>query len=231
MPEEQRSRMTTATARFDTIARFVHVCLSPVLQVLLLAAAASPASGQVFFEQFAVGGDGFFNDDGPGSTPNQVIADNFSIDGGATIRTVEFSGFYIGVNPLLQVDDFTISFFEWFGGSPGDLIFAENVGGLQRQGDGLFSYSAELSSAFLAVDGQDYVISIRNNSTEGQWAWSRGMGGDSDTQLLTSSNSGASWNIINRDAAFRLTGVPEPMTLRPLALGLGLGTLALRRKR
>src|SRR5262249_39629603 len=117
-------------------------------------------------------------------------------------------------------------------GVPGSVLATTTVSGTANEtslgndnvGDPLFSYSANLSTAFNAAAGTQYWLSIVPDvGFPPQWGWETGPGGDAQAYQAFFGTGGS----ILSDVAFTLNGtnaVPEPSTLVLSSLG-GVGFL------
>ncbi len=169
-----------------------------------------------------------------------LIADDFSIAGNDTARSVEWLGVYAFDNTAPAADDFEIRFYADAAGAPGALLQTFAVGNaVARAAVGTldifteYRYTADLGAGFGINAGTTYWLVIANDTTgdSDNWYWSTQAPGG-NTQL--SVNDGASWVPTTTPGATYFTldnanvAVPEPASV--LLVGTAFAA-AVRRRR
>lgn len=107
--------------------------------------------------------------------------DNFTLGSSSAINNVMWvGGFWNGGSA--NITAFTISFWANNAGTPGGLLQSFHIAGNASQtaiGSGAYSYSLNLTSAFNAVAGTQYWLSIIPDvAYPPQWGWAGGTGGN-----------------------------------------------------
>lgn len=201
--------------------------------------AGSGAVADVLYTQAtnSLGGFSSQNDTTGGNGNFATAYDNFTLAGNGSITNVMFTGSYF--NPPAQgtITAFTIAFYSDAGGIPGGLLQSFNMAGNANEtsigndipGDPLFTYSFDLSSAFNALGGTQYWISIVPDlGFPPQWGWETGTGGDGMAYQDFLGTPAA----LPSDLAFTLNGsVPETGTTTLLIGGALLVFGVMRRSR
>jgi hypothetical protein len=167
--------------------------------------------------------------------------DNFTLGSTAQVNQVGWVGSYnSGVGGITS---FTIDFWSNSANAPNTLLASYGVSGNAGEtflgndalGDPTYGYVLGLGSAFTALGGTEYWISIVPNvGFPPQWLWETSSGGDGNAYQCYFGSCGN----ISADLAFQLdsaSGVPEPEILTLLVPGMlvpGILELAvsLRRK-
>jgi hypothetical protein len=129
------------------------------------------------------------NDTSGGGAGNfATVFDNFTLSANGAIGNVAWAGVWF--NPPTQgtITGFTLSFWADSAGAPGGLLQSYSIVGNASEtflgtgtlGLDTYSYSANLGSAFNALAGTQYWLSIvpDTTATTPQWGWATGSGGD-----------------------------------------------------
>lgn len=148
------------------------------------------------------------NDTTGGNGNYATTYDNFTLGSSSNINNVMFTGGFFNPSSPGTITSFTISFWANSAGAPGGLLQSFSVAGNGSQmsiGGGVYTYSLNLGSAFTAVAGTQYWLSIVPNlGYPPQWGWATSAGGDGGSvQDFFGSRSGTSY-----DMAFTLNGSP-----------------------
>ncbi len=222
---------------------FMNIKL-PNAKIILIALALSLAAGSgavadVLYTQATDSNGGFSSqNDNVGGNGNFATAyDNFTLSGNGAVTNVMFTGSYF--NPPTQgaITAFTIMFYSDAGGIPGGMLQTFNMAGTANEtsigtdvfGSPLFTYSFDLSSAFNALGGTQYWLSIVPDlGFPPQWGWESGTGGDGMAYQDFLGTPG----VLATDLAFTLNGsVPEAGTTTLLIAGALLVLGVIRRNR
>jgi PEP-CTERM motif len=161
--------------------------------------------------------------------------DNFTLNSDAEITDVHWTGGYFNPAQQAAIQSFTIQFWSDAAGQPGVSLFSDTIAGTAGEtflgsdalGSLIYSYSLNLTNAFLASGGTTYWLSIvPTMAALPQWGWYTSTAGDNSS---FGDFSGSRLHNTN-DFAFDLTGqrVPEPASLTLLGVGVA-GFFARRR--
>ena len=178
------------------------------------------------------------NDTAPGGFGNfGTVYDDFTLDADAQITDVHWTGAYFPVQGTIT--GFTLQFYADNTGQPGSPLLSAAISGnageafLGAEPFGpVFTYSADLPSAFAADQGTTYWLSIVPDlAFPPQWGWYTSAVGNG---VAVQDFSGTRTPLAT-DFAFDLTGnaaaVPEPLSLTLVAVGLiALGCRARRHR-
>jgi PEP-CTERM motif len=163
--------------------------------------------------------------------------DNFTLPNLSTVSSVSWVGEYFD-GSIAPIAGFTLQFYGDDAGTPGASIYSTFISGTANETDigsfggfEAYTYSATLGTAFTALGGTQYWLSIVPDlGFPPQWGWSTGTGGDGASYQVFQ-GSGAS---IPNDLAFELDGLatPEPFTFGLIGIGLaGIALAKFRRAR
>jgi PEP-CTERM motif len=197
--------------------------------VALLLASVWPTFAAVIYEQAP--GAGSNNEtisstlDNLGGLPGLTVADDWTLAADAVITDVDWWG-----EPNAGSEDFRFVFYAATGISqlPGTVLLS--TGGTVSSTavttgsgfDPVFSYSADLTTPFLATAGTRYWLSVFNQASDASWLWLSANAPGNLARLGV--NPVPPFNSTVDDRAFQLATVPEPTALVTLGLGLaGLG--------
>jgi hypothetical protein len=210
---------------------------------LAILAPFQAAQASVIFSQAGdfPGGTEFASQNDPISFGNfATLYDNFSFSSDNLVDGIDWVGAYFGGDPA-AISSFALSIFDDNAGQPGSLLFSETITGnagetfvsISNNGSPTYSYSASLTSSFLAQAGETYWLAIVPTlDFPPQWGWYTSSEGDGVSYQDFFGNR----SQLGTDFAFSLTGespnVPEPSAmLGLLSLGLlGIGS-KLKQKR
>jgi hypothetical protein len=144
----------------------------------------SPASADPLYQQNYAGSGNFWasqNDTTGGNDNYATVYDNFTLGSTSAINNVTWAGGFFNGTPG-NITAFTISFWANSAGAPGGLLQAFHMAGNASQmsiGGGTYTYSLNLTSAFNAVAGTQYWLSIVPDvGLPPQWGWAGGTGGN-----------------------------------------------------
>lgn len=169
----------------------------------------------------------------------QQIADDFTLDSGATIESVEWSGYFFddSVSGSASTVDFIVRFFA--DGLRTAPFFSENVSATFTQtgttdglNDPIYRFSAPLSSPLHLLGSSTYWFSVLDSdpATTVDFAW---LESENDFNSIRSSRAaeGMAWVgpfMSSGDQAFSLLGtvVPEPSSV--LLMSITMSALAFR---
>jgi hypothetical protein len=181
-----------------------HYTLALFVMVGVLAASSSRAA-TLFSQPFNTTGN-FYSTPGPGYPS---IYDDFTLVGGGTISTVQWSG----INPGNNITGFTINILSDNSGKPGTTLNTTTITGTAGQvasgsSNGpysIYNYSADLTTPSNASAGTEYFIQIGAGPIGGTFYW----------ETSSTGNDGAfsGSSALNQNLAFTLEGtstVPEP---------------------
>lgn len=134
---------------------------------------------------------------------------------------------------------FTVAIHADLNGAPGAQLSFTTVGdsaggvdtGIDLMGLNLYRFNGALTTPFQATAGATYWIGIVDPTTNGNWFWASGSGGDGVHHAVVGGTPGGYVD----DMAFTLDGtvaaVPEPASAALFLLGAaGLLTLRTRRR-
>jgi hypothetical protein len=183
--------------------------------------------------------------------------DSFFLTTTTLIDAVDWQGSYFNSDPLYDQSQaplanstgFVVQFFDDSAGTPGSLLASQQfspAGASQTFNSqqvfgvlnlSVYDYAASLSSGFLANGGTTYWLSVYAlspvaSSTEAQWGWNGGLGGNGFSYQAGTAPTAPppGQNQVNFDRAFALHGnpapIPEPATM--LLFGSGLAGIAAR---
>jgi hypothetical protein len=214
-------------------------CLLVAGATLAILAPFQAAQASVIFNQTAnfPGGGVTASQNDPISFGNfATVYDNFSFSSDNLVDGIDWVGGYFGGGPA-AISSFALSIFDDNGGQPGSLLFSETITGDAGEtfigGNTIitYSYSASLTSSFLAQGGETYWLAIVPTlGFPPQWGWYTSSEGDGVSYQDFLGNR----SQLGEDFAFSLAGepVPEPSAmLGLLSLGLlGIGS-KLKQKR
>lgn len=179
----------------------------------LCVGAAGVSQASVVFEQLPDFRTAWFSDSS--SKFVQRMAENFTLDTGASIGTITAWGAYLDDN--IVSDHFTVCIYADAGGVPGGILYSGAPAttstvdaGLGDFGFEVFESTLTLATPFNAVGGVQYWVSLDNATNHGgAWAWA--TTGDSDAYFASSLNQGENWNGLSGDSlSLRLSEVPAP---------------------
>jgi hypothetical protein len=167
--------------------------------------------------------------------------DDFTLGSATDITRVTWVGGYFNTAVQAPINSFELQFWSDAAGQPGSSLMDYVIPGTAGEsyledngGASIYSYAADLGSAFQASAGTQYWLSIvANVDFPPQWGWESGTGGDG---VAYQSFFGAAGQAPT-DMAFTLCGTgssvtPEPSSGGLLCLGLlGAGLLAARIRR
>ncbi len=213
------------------------------LLVLLCAAsaAASLCSADLLYNQSFDGSGGAYSsqDDTTGGNGNFATAyDNFTLPSLSSVATVSWVGEYFN-GTIAPISGFTLQFYSDNAGIPGASVYSTFIAGTANEtdiggtglGDEAYSYSANLGTAFTALGGVQYWLSIVPDlGFPPQWGWSTGTGGDGASYQVFLGTGAAKTG----DLTFELDGlaIPEPLTFGLIGFGLaGIALVKFRRSR
>ncbi len=140
-----------------------------LLAVVLSLAAGSGAMASVLYSQGTDLMGAFSSQNDTGGFGNfATVYDNFTLGGNSSVTNVTFTGSYFNPPSQGSIGAFTINFYSDSGGMPGGLLQSFNMSGAAGEtsigpdyaGYPTFTYSFNLSSAFNALGGTQYWISI-----------------------------------------------------------------------
>lgn len=223
-----------------------------LLAACLTGVPAGWASGEVVYGQGVVSdpalvGRGWFSHSEARATRNYKHADEFVLEGDATVTLVRWWGQSEGrFRPDLgNFDTFTIEFFRAVDGDasplPGTLVASTTVAleatkaaetGRLNPENGAIEYvhTAVLGAAVELEAGVTYFLAVSAHSLNGRrdgWMWADADG--SDRYSATYSWAGGEWaGYVDTDSAFELIGVPAP---GGACLVASAGGWSLRRRR
>ena len=215
-----------------------------LLGVLVVAGASPVHAGQLFKQPTATPSVAYSSQTDTSGIYGDfaTVYDNFTLGVGATMTDVSWVGSYFAGSSS-GISGFTIAFYADDAGQPGAVLMTENIAGNADEtsiGDDpavhlTFSYSATLSTTFIAAAGTQYWLSIVPDLRfPSQWGWESGIGGDglSYQDFLGDRTSLAVDFAFSLDGAY-LSTVPEPGTLTSActAVLMGLGYTLRRRRR
>jgi len=171
------------------------------------------------------------------------VADDFTSPVDATIRRVNFWGFYGNNIQPLGDEAFRIRFSEprAADGLPGTLLYEESFLDLPKSatgeivpGSGVpeeFFYQADLTTPFVAVASTQYWLEVvQVGDVDSRFRWEFSINTDLNGQAFINDDTGNSWRHsgpATSNTAFQLSTAPEPCT----AVLLLLGCACLRRVR
>ena len=208
---------------------------------LAIAIASVPASAAVVFSQTPVINTATWSDV---DSFGYRVADDFTIGGAETIRSVIWRGMYYASGTPQAVDAFTLNFYADAGGGVGALLGSFNVGNaVNRVDTGLdfdsnvdfYEYTADLGAG-MSLGSGTYWLSVFNDTTadtDDGWYWGTltSSGNNrlsSDGGVNFSANLMTSYFILDNAGQGGGGTVPEPTTL--LLVGLGFAGLRLSRR-
>jgi len=194
---------------------------------------AAPLSAGILYSQPYDGTGGLFasqNDTTGGNGNFATVYDNFTLSGGGSINTVNWTGGYFNPGPPGTITAWTVSFYTDNIGQPGSLLYSANAAGNGNETgtSNPFSYSLTLTTPFAAGAGTQYWLSVVPDlGFPPQWGWGTATGGDG----ISYQDYFGSRSQLENDFAFSLEGtiVPEPVSM--VLVGSALASLALRRRR
>lgn len=146
-----------------------------------------------------------------------IEADNFTLAGAQTIRSIVFWGGYGFSNTPQAQDDFVVRFYNDVAGLPGSSpIATSTLRGLTRTATGAliagfvdeYRYEADLVTQVSLSASTTYWISISNDTSidpDDDWFWE--VSGTGDNAKATSNDTGMTWNPDNDDHAFQLDNI------------------------
>jgi hypothetical protein len=204
----------------------MHIRIATILGFGILAASSARAQSVLASQPYA---NGNYTSSGP-----YTVYDDFSLAGGGSVTTVNWSGLDEG-----GLTGFTVSFWSDNGGLPGTLLTSDDIAGsagetfsgsYDHEPRPIYNYSATLASPFSAARGTEYFLSIAGDTgINGNWCWEiSGVGNSGILQY-----EAGFYNPIYWDNGMALTlegnAVPEPGTI---ALGLfGASAFLFRRRK
>lgn len=159
--------------------------------------------------------------------------DSFVLQSSAQIMGVSWDGFFgFGGPDMGYLTGFNISFYADSAGQPGTLLSSATIVGTANETlsaqtfEPTYEYSAALPTAFSAMAGNQYWISVvaSLNPSSPEWSWLVGTGGDG---IGYDSGLGSEGS----DLTFALYGVPVPEPLNLPLISLGCLMLVCRRQR
>ncbi len=177
------------------------------------------------------------------STAIMQLADDFSIELGATISGLGWSGGYSAYGGVTEamVDNFTVRFYSDINGLPGDILVDYSgaiTGSVSRDIDEsfalaypLYNYEFFLPDPFVVEAGATYWFSVYNDPIENgevdEWAWHKSSG-EINRHAYVFPESNPVWGIQEENnLAFTLTGTPNPVPEPSTFLLLGSGLVGL----
>jgi hypothetical protein len=212
-----------------------------VASVVCCAATTVPARADILYSQPFDGSNvlnASQNDTNPDGFGNYAILyDNFTLATTARVTDIHWTGGYFNPPQQGPITAFTVTFWADAAGQPGAALLVENIPGnanetfLVSLPDALlYTYSADLPTAFSAQGGTQYWVSIVPDlGFPPQWGWSPGTGGDG----LSYQDFFGERSPLGVDMAFTLTGtaatVPEPATLAVFGAA-AIGAFGVRRR-
>lgn len=157
-----------------------------------------------------------------------TVYDNFGFSSENLVDGINWVATYFNPPTAAPISSFALSIFGNNAGQPGSLLFSETITGNAGEtfigtniiGRPTYSYSASLTSSFLAQAGETYWLAIVPSlGWPPQWGWYTSSEGDG---VAYQDFLGSRFQR-DTDVAFSLTGqqVPEPSAILGL-LGLGL---------
>lgn len=234
------------------------LALAPVMSMALIL--ASPAVGDIIYDNGGHNDVGVPSDlDELGAVTDielpLVLADDFAFANSVLLQDVHWWGSYWlpdggGVSP--DGDDFRLEFYTTDGlaaDAPAiDPFLSLSIGDTGRTdtgdvdalGNTIYEYWYDLDDPVILPALTTFYVSIANNTTDSEaiWAWSASVGlADADGSLgqfgyFLRNDPDIPWagTVVPGNLAFNLTGtvIPEPATLS--LFGIGLGSLAIRRR-
>lgn len=202
-------------------------------------AAASMCSADLLYNQAFNGSSSLYasqNDTNVGGLGNFATTyDNFTLPSLSTVGAVAWTGGYYG-GTIAPIAGFTLQFYSDNAGVPGASISSTYIAGTANEGDignfggyEMYTYSANLGTAFTASAGIQYWLSIVPDlGHPPQWGWATGTGGDGAAYQVFLGTGAALAN----DMAFELASTPEPFTFGLIGVGLaGIALAKFRRAR
>lgn len=167
--------------------------------------------------------------------------DSFVLTQDATIESVSWTG--VDLNELLgwtpvNPTSFTVSLYADAGGAPGSRLSFSLVGnsagatdtGTDLLGLNLYQYTGTLTTAFHASAGTTYWIGISDPTTNANWFWASGSGGDGVHAGVVGGTPGSFVDDMSFTLQGTVAAVPEPASAVLMLLGAA-GLLARTRRR
>jgi hypothetical protein len=209
-----------------------------VAAALSLVTLASAGATVLYNQDFDMLGNAYSSQNDTAGLGNfATVFDNFTLGSGASINNVMWTGEYF--NPPAQgpITAWTVTFYADAGGMPGGSLMSYNVAGTAMEtflgnfnGFPAYTYSLDLSTAFNALGGTQYWLSVVPDlAFPPQWGWSSGTGGDG----FSYQDFFGSRSLLQADMAFTLngsSGVPESGST-VLLLGAAILVLGAVRRR